>query len=165
MSIFLYFLGISCGVAGVLIVMGAWKESEADYEQVTGVLAKPLELSYEEHHEYGKAPVVLSKIYLEGEQKEYRLRGKLYRLNPAGMESIEVGEPLVLMVKKTSMVGGFPLKSYMKIAPVSGIARPNGEIIISLGKGIAQAKQRLLIGFGMLTMGLILGTWTYMKVK
>lgn len=163
MVLFLYTLGIIWISVGVLIIMGAWNENESDYEQITGKLSQPLALSYEEHDIHEVQKVVMSKIFLEDDSKEYRLRGYLYQLNPAGMESIQVGETLQLMVKKTSIIGGFKINKATKSAAVSGISRPNGEVIIPLEKGIIQSKLRLLIGIGFVVMGLIAGIWTYLK--
>jgi len=164
MILCLYLLSITWTVVGILIVMGAWNENETDYEQITGKVSQPLVLSYELHETFNEPLVVMSKIYLKGDNKEYRLRGKLYWLNREGMESIQVGETLLLMVKKTSLIGGFEINDSSKSVPVSGIYRSNGEIIIPLEKGIAHAKYRLFIGIGFIVMGLLVGVWTYSKL-
>lgn len=161
MIIFLYALSIIWTIVGILIIMGAWNENETDYKQITGKVSRPLELNYEIHDTYTEQKVVMSKIYLEEDTIEYRLRGKLYNLNREGMESIEAGETLRLMIKKTSLLGGFEINTSSKSAPVSGIYRSNGEAIIPLEKGIAHAKQRLLIGFGLLAMAWLVGIWAY----
>lgn len=165
MALFLYFVSIVWVVVGVLVIMGAWNESETDYEKITGIVAKPLALSYDIYNEFSEEEVVMAKIYLEGDAKAYRLGGKLYRMHQTGMESIQVGDRLELWIKKTTIVGGFPITPQTKDAPISGISRANGEVIISLEQGLAQAKQRLLIGLGLLAMGLVLGGWTYTKVQ
>ena len=163
MVIFLYALSIIWTIAGILIVMGAWDENEDDYEQIIGQIAQPLELSYEEHDTFSEPRVVMSKIYLKDDQKEYRLRGKLYHLNREGMESLQLGDNVRLMVKKTSIIGGFKINDSSKTVSISGIYSSDGEVIIPLEKGIDHAKQRLLIGFGLIAMGLFVGIWTYLK--
>ena len=163
MIIFLFALSIIWTFVGILILMGAWNENETDYEEITGKVSQPLELSYESEVTFSEPRVVMAKIYIEDDPKEYRLRGKLYQLNREGMESIQVGEALRLMVKKASIVGGFKMNSSTKTVSVSGIYRANGETIIPLEKGIAQSKQRLLIGIGFIIMGLFVGIWAYMK--
>jgi len=160
-TIFLFALSIIWTIVGLLVVRVAWNEQEADYEQVTGKVSQPLALSYDLEEAYSEPRVVMAKIYLQGDKREYRLRGYLYQLNPEGMESIQVGETLRLMVKKTAMVGGFKITGSSKSASVSGIYRPNGETIIPLEKGISHAQQRRLIGFGLILMGLFVGIWTY----
>ncbi len=163
MILFLYSVSVIWTLIGLLIIKGAWNENEMDYEQITGKVSQPLELSYEERELFIEPRVVMSTIFLEDDNKEYRLRGKLYHLNREGMESIQVGEILHLMVKKTSLVGGFDITNTSKSAAVSGIYRPNGEVIIPLQKGIEHSKQRLLIGIGFFIMGLLVGIWTYGK--
>ncbi len=163
MILFLYLLSIIWTLFGLLIVRGAWNENEANYKQITGKLSQPLKLSYEEHDIYPEQRVVMSTIFMEGDNKEYRLRGKLYHLNREGMESIQVGETLHLMVKKTSLVGGLNINNSTKSATVSGIYRSNGEVIIPLEKGIEHSKQRVLIGIGFIVMGFLVGSWAYVK--
>lgn len=162
MIIVLYVLSLVWTIVGILLVSGAWNENKTDYQQITGKVSQ-VELSYDQDDVYPEQRVVMSTIYLEDDPREYRLRGKLYHLNKAGMESIQTGETLHLMIKKTSIVGGFEIKRSSKSAPVSGIYRPSGETIISLGKGIAHAKQRLLIGFSFILAGVFLGLWAYFK--
>ena len=161
MILLLYILSAIWTIVGVLIMMGAWNERASDYEEVTGTVAQPVALSYEEHEEILEPRVVLAKIYLTDDPREYRLRGKLYDLDPVGMQSIQVGDTLRLMVKKTSLVGGNPLDKEAKSAPVSGMYRSKGEVIIPLEKGIAHARTRLLIGIVFTTVGLMLGVWVY----
>jgi hypothetical protein len=163
MILFLYILSAIWTIAGVLIMRGAWNERASDYEEVKGTVAQPLALSYEEHEKILEPRVVMAKIRLEDDPREYRLRGKLYNMDPAGMESIQAGDTLRLMVKKTSLVGGYTLERDAKSAPVSGIYRSNGEVIIPLEKGIAHARTRLLIGGVFTAVGLILGLWVYFK--
>lgn len=163
MILFFYAVSAIWTIVGLLIVMGAWNENESDYEQIKGKISQPLALSYEEKDFHFEQRVTMAKIYLEDDPKEYRLRGNLYHLNRAGMESIQVGETLHLLVKKTTIVGGFEITNHSKSAPISGIYRPNGERIISLDKGIAHAKKRLWIGIGFITAGILLGIWMYSK--
>lgn len=160
MILFLYIVSLIWTIIGVLIVLGAWNESEKDYEKITGKVSQPLELSYDDHDVYVEQRVVMAKIYLEEDSREYVLRGKLYQLNVEGMESIQVGDTLNLMVKKTSFIGGFKINSDSKSASISGIYRWNGETIVPLEKGIAQSKIRLLVGIVFLLLGLIVGVWT-----
>jgi len=163
MILLLYILSAIWTIVGVLIMMGAWNERASDYEEVTGTVAQPLALSYEEHEEILEPRVVMAKIRLEDDPREYRLRGKLYDIDPARMESIQAGDTLRLMVKKTSLVGGNTLEKDAKNAPVSGIYRSNGEEIIPLEKGIAHARTRLWIGIVFTAVGLMLGVWVYFK--
>ncbi len=163
MILLLYILSAIWTVVGVLIMMGAWNERATDYEEVKGTVAQPVAYNLEEHKEFGEQRITMAKIYLSDDPREYRLRGKLYYLAPTEIDSIEVGDTLRLMVKKTSLVGGNTLNKDAKSAPVSGMYRSNGEEIIPLEKGIAHARTRLLIGIVFTTGGLMLGVWVYFR--
>ena len=163
MLLFLYSVAVIWTIVGLLIVRGAWKESEADYEPVIGTLSQPLELSYDLNEEFSEPDVVMAKLYMNEDGVAYTLAGKLYRQNRAGLEALQVGDSVRLMVKKTSFVGGFPVDSSSKSAPISGMYKANGEAIIPLEKGLEQSRKRLMIGIGFMLMGIAVGIWTYVK--